>query len=419
LSASNLFKLAFVSAVLAAVYLASAVMPASADAKRRAAAADAGVQLRGVNLTPNRAFMVGPYGFSDADNAREIDSACALNASVVRLFVSIPDLEAEGPGQIDSDYAGKLDSLMSQSARCGLRVIMSLGGTPKWDSTAPLEKFFMKFPALDGGQYYHDISAWVMRRWPGLYAIEVANEPNLTSFWMGSPRQYAELVNAAGAAKREVGSGTLIIAGALSGDGAAGYLQQLYSAGMRGQNGVSLHPYSTLCRPLCQPFVDPARAGSPFRGSIETVHRTMLQNRDPSQLYLTEFGFSTCPSQPVCVSDRVQAAWTSRSVQVADCYPYIAGLTAFTLRDIDVPASWDATAWHFHFGLMGANFAPKPAFGALGSAYRRLARSDALARSATAKGRRSRRAKAVGAASSAKCHRLLAKGGQAKKRAKR
>jgi hypothetical protein len=362
--------------------------------------------------------MVGQYGFSDADNAREIDSACALNATVVRLFVSIPDLESKGPGQIDPGYAAKLDSLMSESGRCGLRVIMSLGGTPKWDSTAPLEKFFMKFPALDGGQYYHDIAAWAMQRWPGLYGIEVANEPNLTSFWMGTPGQYAELVNAAGAAKREVGSGTLIIAGALSGDGAARYLQQLYSAGMHGQDAISLHPYSTVCRPFCQPFVDPARASSPFRSSIETVHRTMLQNRDPSELYLTEFGFSTCPSQPVCVSDRMQSLWTSRSVQVADCYPYIAGLTTFTLRDIDVPATWDATAWHFHFGLMGADFSPKPAFGALAATYRRLTRTDTLARSAAGKGSRSRRARVIRAATSTKCGRLLGRS-QAKKRAKR
>ena len=89
-SASNPWKLVLTAAVLALLYFAAAALPASADAKRRPAKlGDSGVQLRGVNLTPNRAFMVGPYGFSDQDNAREIDSACALNATVVRLFVSV------------------------------------------------------------------------------------------------------------------------------------------------------------------------------------------------------------------------------------------------------------------------------------------------------------------------------------------
>jgi Cellulase (glycosyl hydrolase family 5) len=409
----NRLKFALTAAVLALLYLGAAALPSSADAKRRPAkVGDSGVQLRGVNLTPNRAFMIGPYGFSEADNAREIDSACALNATVVRLFVSVPDLESQGPGLIDSNYASRLDSLMSESARCGLRVIMSLGGAPKWDSTAPDQKFFMKYPALDGAAYYHDIAGWAMRRWAGLYAIEVANEPNLTSFWMGTPGQYADLVNAAVAAKREAGSGTLIIAGALSGDGAAGYLQQLYAAGMRGQDAVSIHPYSTVCHPLCRPFVDPARAGSPFRSSIESVHRTMVQNHDPSEIFLTEFGFSSCPSVPVCVSARVQAAWTSKSIQVADCYPYLAGLTTFTLRDITVPPTWDATSWNFHFGLLGADFSPKPAFTAVSSAYRQLNRADAAARSARAR-------KTVATAGTAKCRRLIGRGGSAKKRAKR
>jgi hypothetical protein len=111
--------------------------------------------------------------------------------------------------------------------------------------------------------------------------------------------------------------------------------------------------------------------------------------------------------------------WTTRSVQVADCYPYIAGLTAFTLRDIDVPASWDATAWHFHFGLMGADFSPKPAFNALGGTYRRLARTDALAHSAGGKRARSHRARVVRAATSTRCTRLLGRSAQTKKRGRR
>lgn len=407
---SEVAALAALVAALWLVALGALASPALAKRKPAQAAVSTG-QLRGVNLTPNRAFAVNPYAFSDADNRREINSACQLGSTVVRLFVNQADLEPS-PGAVNQTYASTLDSLMTNADSCGLKVIMSFAGTPLWDTTAPAgERQYGKYPALDGATQYQWMTAWMMRRWPGLYAIEVGNEPNLKSFWMGTPSQYVDLVNAAIASKRQTGSRTQIIAGVLAVEGATDYLRQLYAAGLRGEDGLSLHPYSSLCIPYCQPWSDPARKTSPFRSSIEGVHRLMLQNGDPAKMWLTEFGFSSCPSAPVCVSDDVQAAWDSESVQVAACYPYVAGLTAFTLRDISVPSSWDPTSWHWHFGLMGTDFSPKPSFGAVSAAYHQLTQVDAQsARAASVghpKAKKARRRATVPYASSAKCRKLL------------
>lgn len=400
-------------AALSLLALGALASPALASGKAQPAAVPTG-QLRGVNLTPNRAFVVNPYAFSDAENRREIDSACQLGSTVVRLFVNQADLEP-APGVANPVYAATLDSLMADAGSCGLKVIMSFGGTPLWDTTAPLgERQFGKYPARDGATQYQWMTGWIMSRWPGLYAIEVGNEPNLKSFWMGSPADYVALVNAAIASKHATGSRTQIIAGVLAPEGASDYLRQLYAAGLHGEDGLSVHPYSSLCTPNCQPWSDPGQPGSPFRSTIEGVHRLMLQNGDPAKMWLTEFGFSSCPSQPACVPDSVQASWDAESVQVAACYPYVAGLTAFTLRDISVPSSWDPTSWHWHFGLMGTDFSPKPAFGAISSAYHQLAQVDAQSARAASSGRRakSKRSKkarrvAAGYAASAKCRRLL------------
>jgi hypothetical protein len=405
-------RLAALLVALTLIALGVLASPALANHKvaRQAVGAPAG-QLRGVNLTPNWAFAVNPYALSDADNAREIDSACRMGSTVVRLFVSMPDLEP-APGVVNPTYAAKLDSLMGEAGGCGIKVIFSFGGTPRWDTTAPAgEKQYGKYPALDGATQYAFMTAWVMRRWPGLYALEVANEPNLKSFWMGTPGQYVDLVNAAVASKRQTGSRTLVIGGVLAPEGAADYLRQLYGAGMRGEDGLSVHPYSSMCMPICRPWSDPSRQSSPFRHTVEGIHQVMQQNGDPAPMWLTEFGFSSCPSGPVCVQDSTQAAWDAKSVQVAACYPYVAGLTAFTLRDISVPSTWDATSWHFHFGLMGADFAPKPAYSAMSAAYHHLTQVDAASARAASSGRpkkssRARRASA-GHAASAKCHKLL------------
>lgn len=278
------------------------------------------------------------------------------------------------------DYVAKLDTLMRERTRCGIQVIMEIAGIPTWDNG---QRSAIN-PPTDGGSAFRRVVSWLLTRYPDLAALEVSNEPNVSTFWAGSPADYAQLVNAAVAAKRDVGSGTQILAGALAGDGAAAYLRQLYASGMRGEDGVSIHPYSTICAPLCKPFTDPGLRPSPFRSSIESTHLAMLQAHDPARLWLTEFGFSTCPSVPVCLGDSEQAAWDAKSVRIAACYPYIAGYTVFNLRDLRVPATWDSTAWDFHFGLMRSDFTPKPAYGAVQSAFRQLDRLDNQAHRARA-----------------------------------
>jgi hypothetical protein len=388
------------------------IMPGLAAAKDTGPGKKAMVpphQLRGVNLSPNRAFAPSPQGLSADENAREVASACQLGAGVVRVFVTWYLLEPL-PGEVNPDYADRLSSLMSQAGACKIKVIFTLLGTPQWATSGPLtDTSFGAYPSKNGGGDYGWMVSSILRRWPALYALEVWNEPNLSRYWRGSPRDYADMVNAAVAAKRDTGAGTLILGGTLS-LGATNYLRQLYAAGMRGEDAVSLHPYAMACTPVCSQLFDPGPRKAPFRGAIEHVHKVMLDNRDPGPLWLTEFGYSTCPSQPACVSDNTQAAWMTKSIRIAACYPYVDGLTTFALRDRTVPPSWDQTNWFFHFGLMSADFAPKRAFGAIAGTFRQLSRAEVRSRRARAAVRRSHGAKSARTAAAAPgkaCTRLL------------
>jgi hypothetical protein len=395
------------------------IAPGTAAAAPAARASVPAHQLRGVNLSPNRAFA--PGGLSDDQNAREVASACQLRAGVVRVFVTWYLLEPT-PGEVDPDYADRLSSLMREAGSCNIKVIFTLLGTPKWaTSGSPTDAYFGVYPSRNGAGDYGWMVSSILRRWPGLYALEVWNEPNLSNYWRGSPHDYADMVNAAVAAKRGTGVPTLILAGTLS-LGATDYLRQLYAAGMRGEDAVSIHPYATACTPVCGQLFDPGPRRLPFRRAIEGIHQVMLDNRDRSPLWLTEFGYSTCPSQPACVSDRTQAAWMTESIRIAACYPYVAGLTTFVLRDRTVPPSWDQTSWNFHFGLMSADFVPKPAFAAVADTFRALGASEARTRRARAAARRSpgaKRARARAAAPARACTRLLSGARKAKARPRR
>lgn len=403
------------------------IQPAAAKKRGRPTAAPA-TQLRGINLTPNVAFAPSPDGLPDDQNAQEIGSACRLGSNLVRVFVSWFNLEP-APGVVDPVYAHKLDSLMAQAQRCNIQVMLMLEGTPKWASTAaPTDRLSPLYPSRNGAGDYRWMVGWILHQWPQLNALEVWNEPNQSNYWRGTPGQYAALVNAAVAAKRDVGASTRILAGTLS-MGATSYLRELYAAGMQGQDGISVHPYAVSCSPVCGSFSGPASRQSPFRTAIDDVHRVMVENADPAGLWLTEFGYATCPSQPACVSPETQGAWMAESIRVAACYPYVKGLTAFTLRDVQPRPGWDVTSWTLHFGLMNTDFSPKPAFGTVAAAYQQLSRAEA-SRAAHTKGSRARKAAKgssrakrarvpAGLPGSPKCKRLLGGASHVKKRTKR
>lgn len=199
-----------------------------------------------------------------------------------------------------------------------------------------------------------------------LAGLEVWNEPNNRTFWVGSVQQYVDLVNAAVAAARSIGSPVPIIAGALAGAD-VDYLKQMYADGMQGQGGISMHPYTL--RPASGGFLDPLKpadgpgnSASPsiFKANIADVHDAMLAAGDPGDVWLTEFGYSVCPAIPYCVSARRQSRWIVDGLRVAARIPYVRAAILYSLRD-----AGNSDDWNNRFGLLQRNFEPRPSYGAV------------------------------------------------------
>ena len=285
----------------------------------------------------------------------------ATDQAPFRGLPADPDLTDRHPGDYDPEYLTRLDQLIAWADQCQIRVIINLIGSPCWSiDPAPCRDDTWIFDPPSPGSY-GAVTADLLRRYPQLYAIEVWNEPN-RQFWKGTPAQYAALANEAVAARYETGSQARILAGSFLMNGTP-YLEQLYAAGMRGQDGISIHPYSRLCEEICGPFTDPARRGSPFRRAITATHRVMRQHHDQGGLYLTEFGFPTCPAE-ACVSERTAARWLASSFDVAATYRYIKGLTAFSMRDFASGADPNPP-WDMRSGILRHDLTLKPAFRAV------------------------------------------------------
>jgi polysaccharide biosynthesis protein PslG len=326
-------------------------------------------QLRGAMVTPNWSIESSLFAITPEQQRAEIADVAAMGGRLIRFHVDWSQLVPNLFAGVDQSYQARVDQVMAWAASYRIKVILNLVGTPCWAPASgpncPLTHDVMFSPPRP--DFFQATTKYLLQRYPGVFAFEVWNEPNLGSaFWVGSPAEFAATVNAAVAGAEEAGVGTKVLAAGLAMDG-SGYLQQLYDAGMRGQDGISLHPYSMSSGV----WVDPSPRGSPFRRAIENTHRVMVRNHDHGGLWLTEFGFATCPAQPHCLSDSRAATWLAKSYRVAARYRYVKGLTAFSMRDYADPQDRNP-AWDLRSGILQNDLSRKPAFRQVKNALRRL-----------------------------------------------
>lgn len=317
-------------------------------------------QLRGAMLTPNWSSP-GRSAMTPDQQRGEIAAVAKMGGNVVRLDVDWAALQSDG--RIDPAYQGQLDQAVASAAQYGQAVILNIVGTPCWAALRP------SCPTTSANHMdppqpaaFAEISLYLLARYPTLYAYEVWNEPNLPGFWHGTPAEFAPIANAAVASRNAVGSRTRVIIGGFITFDSSAWLEQLYRAGMRGQDGISIHPFSAI------PWVgwtNPSKRGSPFRQGIQRAHRIMLRYGDRSGLYLTEFGFAPCPATS-CLPAEIAGRWLADSYRVAARYRYVKALTAFSMRDYADPADPNPP-WMDHSGILG-----RPAFGQVHRALKQL-----------------------------------------------
>lgn len=333
-------------------------------------------QLRGINITPFWATQM-----TRSQTARELDAAAALGADVIRVSVPWPYLQPRGPHSFDRAYVAKVDWLLAAAHVRGLRVLMQLGGTPCWASdngrsgdancAARAAATYMLYPPRHFADFA-SVARWVASRWGSkLVAMEVHNEANTPEFWRVRPGQdaavaYMHLLSAGYHAIKRAAPGIVVLGGTIAMSDTA-WLQRLESLGLRRvSDAVSIHPYDVRFAGPFQGFGSPlvswgsADEEFSFHDGIPAMRATMTAAGDPHPLWLTEFGYATCPSEPYCVSEGQQASWLAESFGSASTLPYVQGVLSYCLRDYDGnPAHWAS------FGLLHEDFRPKPAFAAV------------------------------------------------------
>jgi hypothetical protein len=217
--------------------------------------------------------------------------------------------------------------------------------------------------------------SFISSRWGDrLAGIEVWNEPNQQAFFSGSPADYVGLVRAAHEAVGQSRPGLPVAAGALA-LADADYLREMYRLGVREwSDAISIHPYDLADGSYGDPMRQWPRekAELSYSGGVPSIHEVMQQHGDDAPLWLTEFGYPTCPATPHCVEPQTQGEYLVAALRQAAKWDYVDVMLLFRLRD------WYSGGENleYHFGLLEHDWTPKAGYSAVRDELAFLSSSD-------------------------------------------
>jgi hypothetical protein len=292
---------------------------------------------------------------------RQIASARALHAKVVRVELPWSVFEPNGPHQLDPGALASTDRLMSDAASAGIGVIALVQSTPCWASSAPAALLqgcapgaggqAHSWPPSDPASYASFVAFLAQRYGSALTAIEVWNEPDQSNeFYFAGPekaQRYAAILRASYPAIKQANPHVLVLGGSLVGSNGV-FLRALYAAGIKGYyDGLSVHFYTLVL------------------GSLRAIDEVQTANGDTKPLWLDEFGWTSCwPKQRTqqeqgCVTPATQGTNLANTIRSLARTPYVAAEVVYSMM----------SSTHEDFGLLSTTGARKPAFGALSQAF--------------------------------------------------
>ncbi len=341
-----------------AVCLALALLPVLAPAARAGTATAARAASSPLDVGLNVGFNPGAAG---PEISHEIAIAHALHARVVRVIVPWYVFNPLGPQETEPRPLAALDQLVDDAHSLGIRVILTVDGTPCWASSAPPSMaraclarkgaFAHAWPPKDPSTYAAFVGFLAARYGSQLAAIEIWNEPDQSNeaYFAGPEKvqRYAAILRAAYPAIKRANSAVLVLGGSLVGPKGL-FLKALYAAGIKGYyDALAVHFYTLTL------------------AALRETHEIQLANGDDTPLWLDEFGWSSCyPRQKIqeeqaCVTAATQAANLLNTVRAIARLPYVAAAVMYKLQD----------SRGEQFGVLTGSGTRKPSFAAVAKAF--------------------------------------------------
>jgi len=291
----------------------------------------------------------------------------ASHPAWVRVFLVWNALETQ-PGVYNIPQIKVFRDFFNELPK-GTKIDADVVGTPPWASGGSSST---AAPPLDDGSYATFISHLVTVFHGRVNAWEIWNEEPSPTWWTGTVAQFAGLVRAAYPAIKAADPAATVVLGANSPQ----WLTELYADGIKGYFDADAIHTDTSCN-VTSPYIyeynrDTTTINRFFFLGFTGVHQIMAAHGDAAKpIYMTEIGWSSTTAE--CSSGKwagqklagvTQATQATYLTQAYHClaqpqYSYIKAAMWFELYN-----NGSSTAPLDNFGLLNANYTPKPAFSA-------------------------------------------------------
>jgi len=254
----------------------------------------------------------------------------------------------------------------------GTKIDVDVWGTPAWANGGSSN---VATPPVDDAEYAGFVNYLANAFHGRVTAWEIWNEEDNRGWWIGTPAQYVALLKAAYPAIKSADPSATVIVGGLTGNDGA-YLGQLYAAGAEGSfDAVGVHT-DTACN-IASPYDFEFNPGTHtinqyfFLGFV-SIHAAMVAAGDAAKpIYMTELGWSSTDAEcevghwagqkAAGVTLQQQAIYLEQAYHCLAQPRYSSVKVAMWFELFDEGSSSDPLD---NFGLLGQNYAPKPAFAA-------------------------------------------------------
>jgi hypothetical protein len=309
-----------------------------------------------------------------------IATAGEAGANVIRVIANWATIAPRRPGNAanpaDPAYRFNwLDDLVWQAQHRGMRVLLTIWGTPPWASSS------RKPNAAPSPSTLGAFCSAMAKRYSGTYAghppvtlFSVWNEPNLAQFlspqYIGkrdaSPRLYANMFRACYAAIKRANPSALVGAGDTTPRGAdhpRKGIQQSHSPGRFAQLVAAQRPLIHFDAWAHHPYGGgfTGRATVPFRWpnigvadlpNLES-HLKSWFHRSTVPLWITEFAYQTRPESPRALSYVQQASYLREAFLRTVAVPQVQMFLWYVFQD--------TPGQRWQSGLYRSDATPKPA----------------------------------------------------------
>ncbi len=282
---------------------------------------------------------------------QNLDAMVDAGIGWVRCVFAWPDLETS-EGVWDFTHA---DRAVAKAGDRGIKILGIMIASPGWANGGQPWNYpptdhaaWTNYASILSGRYQGEVAAW-----------EIWNEEDIHAFWQPAPDSaaYMPLLREASGAIRSADPGATIVMGGVAGLD-PDYLNACLDAGAADYvDALAYHPYPETLSTI-PPDTDYSPKEALTRGLVEWVRSLIAEHTTkPLQIWLTEFGWTTCTLVPPGVSEDNQAAYLLRSLL------NYAGSTADKVFYYDLWEEVEDTADPgYCYGLLHHDFTAKPAY---------------------------------------------------------